>query len=198
MAGLGVSGSSEDFSRVSTAIWTGTSPITPSTDRNPPTSQQRRQTVTVDCFQASNYTDFLAEVTAQRYRIVFRLLAAGFALAALYHLAALAIPAFGRIAYPPTYPTLRHITFVIVDSMAAFLFLLRPGWFIWPYLVLTVQVLRGHGVRGWRTWVQKHQVNWIDAITVFGALLGLALLVLDRAAGKHGESTSEPGPAKLS
>ena len=107
-------------------------------------------------------------------------MAAGFALAALYHLAALAIPAFANIAYAPMYPPLRHVTFVIVDSLGAFLFLKRPRWFIWPYLVLTLQVLQGHGVRAWRTWVQGHQVNWIDAIVVSGVLLGLVLLLLDR------------------
>ena len=83
------------------------------------------------------------------------------------------------MAYPATYPPLRHITFVIVDSLTSFLFLSRPRWFIWPYLVLTIQILQGHGLRGWQTWVGKHQVNWIDAITVFGALLGLVLLALD-------------------
>ena len=79
------------------------------------------------------------------------------------------------------YPPLRHVTFVIVDGLGAFLFLSRPRWFIWPYLVLTLQVLQGHGVRAWQTWVQEHQLNWIDAITVSGILLGLTLLLLDRA-----------------
>jgi hypothetical protein len=54
-------------------------------------------------------------------------MAAGFALAALYHLAALTIPAFAKMAYPPLYPSLRHVVFVIVDSLGAFLFLVRPA-----------------------------------------------------------------------
>jgi hypothetical protein len=108
-------------------------------------------------------------------------MAAGFALAALYHVTALAIPAFAKIAYPPTYPPLRHVTFAIVDSLGAFLFLTRPRWLIWPYMVLTLQVLQGHGVRAWQTWVHEHWLNWIDAITVLGILLGLILLLLDRA-----------------
>lgn len=145
-----------------------------------------------------DYTDFLTEITAQRYGIAFRFLATGFALAALYHLAALAIPAFGRIVYPPTYPAARHMVFVIVNSVAAVLFLLRPRWFVWPYLVLTVQSLQGHGLRAWRALVLHRQVNWIDGIAVFGVLLGLAVLILDRATGRHGESTPELGPAKLS
>ena len=112
-------------------------------------------------------------------------MALGCATAAFYHVAALAFPAFAKMAYPPTYPPLRHITFVIADSLTSFLFLLRPRWFIWFYLVLTVQILQGHGLRGWQTWVDKHQFNWIDAITVFGALLGLVLLLLDLREFQH-------------
>jgi len=122
-------------------------------------------------------------------------MAAGFMVAALYHLAALAVPAFARMAYSPTYPQLRHITFVIVNILAASLFLWRPRWSIWPYLALTIQILQGHGVHGWRSLILKHQLNWVDAITVFGALLGLILLLFDRVAGKRGEPMSDPRPS---
>jgi hypothetical protein len=67
-----------------------------------------------------------------------------------------------------------------VNSLAAFLFLKRPRWFIWPYLALTAQVLQGHGVRLWQTWVDAHQINWLDAIVVPGVLLGLVLLLRER------------------
>ena len=116
-----------------------------------------------------------------RLTIPFRVMAAGFAVAALYHLAALAIPAFANIAYPPMYPPLRHVAFVIADVLGASLFLSRPRWFLWPYLVLTLQVLQGHGVRAWRTWTLERRINWIDAITVLVVLFGLILLLLDRA-----------------
>lgn len=138
----------------------------------------------------SRCADHLVETTSSRYRILFRLMALGYATAAMYHVAALAVPAFARTAYPPTYPPVRHIAFVMVDSLTSFLFLARPRWFIWPYVALTVQILQGHGLRGWQTWLDKHQLNWIDAITVFGALLGLALLLFDRLNGKSGEFTS--------
>jgi hypothetical protein len=127
-------------------------------------------------------------------------MAAGCAGTALYHLAALLIPAFAKIAYPLTYPLLQHVTFMIVDGLAALLFLLRPRWFIWPYLALTVQVLQGHGVRGCRTWVQKHQLDWIDGITVFGVFIGLALLVPDRRLAQKTariRGPSEVGPNRL-
>ena len=141
--------------------------------------------------QERRYNDFLAEGTASHYGILFRLMAVGCAAVAFYHLAALAIPAFDKIAYSPGYPPLRHVTFVIVDSFVAFLFLLRPRWFIWPYLALTAQVLRGHGVRGWQTWVHQHQLNWIDTITVLGTVLGLILLLLDRTSRTPEEFTSD-------
>ena len=58
--------------------------------------------------------------------------------------------------------------------------MLRPRWLIWPYLLLTLQVMQGHGVRAWQTLVDEHQINWIDAITVLGILLGLITLLIDR------------------
>jgi hypothetical protein len=148
---------------------------------------------TIGTERVNSYTDRLGEATPSRYRILFRLMAAGCAMAAVCHVAALAIPAFGKMAYAPGYPPLRHVTFVIVDSLASFLFLSRPRWFIWPYLVLTIQILQGHGLRGWRTWADKHQLNWVDAITVFGALLGLVLLALDLVDQRRGEFMSDQG-----
>lgn len=118
--------------------------------------------------------------TASHSSIPFRLVAVSFGLAVLYHAAALAIPAFAKVAYPATYPPLRHVAFIIVNSLAAFLFLKRPRWFIWPYLALTAQVLQGHGVRLWQTWVDAHQINWLDAIVVSGVLRGLVLLLRER------------------
>jgi hypothetical protein len=118
--------------------------------------------------------------TASHNSILFRLMAVIFGLGVLYHAAALSIPAFAKAAYPATYPPLRHVAFMIVNSLAAFLFLKRPRWFIWPYLVLTVQVLQGHGVRLWRAWADEHQINWIDLIVISGVLLGLALLIQER------------------
>ena len=112
-----------------------------------------------------------------------------FGLAALYHAAALSIPAFAKAAYPATYPPLRHVAFAIVNSLAAFLFLKRPRWFIWLYLVLTAQVLQGHGVRLWRTWVDEHQINRIDVMVIAGVLLGLALLLQERIGKRHRESS---------
>jgi len=118
--------------------------------------------------------------TTSHSSIAFRLMAVMFGLAVLYHAAALSIPVFLKAAYPAMYPPLRNVAFIIVNSLAAFLFLKRPRWLIWPYLVLTAQVLQGHGVQLWQTWVDVHQINWIDVIFVSGVLLGLVLLILER------------------
>jgi hypothetical protein len=107
-------------------------------------------------------------------------MAVGFAVAALYHGTALAVPSFAKAAYPADYPLWRHVVFIVVDGAGAYLFLKRPVWLIWPYLLLTVQVLQGHGVRLVRTWTQMHQIQWVDVITVAGILLGLGLLLMDR------------------
>ena len=110
----------------------------------------------------------------------FRILAAGFAGAALYHLAARAIPTFARAAYAPTYPLWRHIVFIVINVLAGYFMLLRPRWFFWIFAVFVVQVLQGHGVRLWRTWVDLHRIQWVDLVTVSGVLLGLLLLYRDK------------------
>jgi hypothetical protein len=122
-------------------------------------------------------------------------MAAGFTIAALFHCAGLASPALSRISHAPTYPPLRHVVFILIDGVAAFLFWSPPRWFIWPYVLLTVQVLQGHGARAWDTWSQAQKVNWIDVITVMGTLLGLTLLAMERkhAGGKTRERAEVAG-----
>jgi hypothetical protein len=91
--------------------------------------------------------------------IRFRVMAVGFAGTALYLLAALAVPAFAKIAYAPAYPPLRQIVFILFDGSAAYLMLSRPPWFIWLYLVLTAQVIQGRGGRAWQTWSQHRGID---------------------------------------
>jgi len=125
----------------------------------------------------------------------FRLMAAGFAAAALYHLTALTIPAFARVSYSPTYPVWRHLTFILVDGSAAYFMLRRLPWFIWAYLVLTIQVLQGHGLRLWQVWFGQHRIQWIDLITVLGTLLGLLFLYWDRPTSVTPATPSSSAPS---
>jgi hypothetical protein len=46
-------------------------------------------------------------MSAASRRVLLRLAAAGAAFATLYHATALAVPAFAKIAYPPTHPAWR-------------------------------------------------------------------------------------------
>jgi hypothetical protein len=53
----------------------------------------------------------MKQAPSHRYRLLLRMMAALFVSAALYHAAALAIPAFARAANPTAYSPLRHIVF---------------------------------------------------------------------------------------
>jgi hypothetical protein len=117
--------------------------------------------------------------------LVFRLAAAGAAVAAGIHAAALAWPAFAGAAYPPAYPAWRHVVFIAIDSAVAWLFLRRPRWFVWVYAVLTAQVLYGHGGAAWTAWQRDGHVSWIDAAAIVAVPLGLAMLVAEHAESKR-------------
>jgi len=118
-------------------------------------------------------------MTLKKQPVQFLVLSAGAAIAALGHLAALLIPSLANVAYSPTYPPLRHAVFITINVACAYLLLLRPHWFVWVYLVLTAQVVNGHGTRLWRTWFTQHEINWIDVITVSGVVLGVIFLFVD-------------------
>ena len=110
----------------------------------------------------------------------FRVAAAAAATAAAYHATAIAVPAFARIAYPPGYPTWRHVVFVLIDANLAWLLLRRPIWLIWPYSVLTAQVIYSHGGWAWRLWHAHGRIDPISVAMVIGVPLVLGLLVADR------------------
>jgi len=59
-----------------------------------------------------------------------------FVAASLYHVAALALPSFVRMAYPPEYPEWRHVAFAILNLGFAWLFAVRSRWLLWPFLAL--------------------------------------------------------------
>jgi len=111
--------------------------------------------------------------------LAFRLAAAGGVVAAGIHAAALAVPAFGRAAYSPTYQAWRHVVFVMIDATVAWLFLRRPRWFVWAYGVLTLQVLCSHGGSAWASWDHHGRVPWIDILALVAIPIALGLLVVD-------------------
>lgn len=119
-------------------------------------------------------------------RLAFRIAAIGALVAAVIHATALTVPAFAAAAYPPAYPLRRHALFVAIDLILALLFVRRPGWFVWVYAVLTVQVIAGHGGAAWASWHRDGHIALIDAAAIIAVPLGLGLLVVDRRARSQG------------
>ncbi len=103
-----------------------------------------------------------------------------FTLAAAWHVTAMAIPSLAATAYPSAYPAWRHIVFIQINLVFAWLFLLRPRWFIWPYILLVMQVVYSHGTAAWALWHQETRVDWISLVVIAAALVGLSLLIQDR------------------
>jgi hypothetical protein len=102
--------------------------------------------------------------------------------AAGYHCVALVLPAFAQAAYPPGYPVWRHILFVMIDVIFAGFLVWRPMWLIWPYTVLAVQQIKGHGGGAWTVWHRGGPITWtfwINLATVVGVLQGFWLLFMD-------------------
>jgi hypothetical protein len=116
-----------------------------------------------------------------RHRL-FRLAAAALSFASLYHLAAITVPEFGAMAYPPTYPFWRHVVLIVINTSFAALFLRRAVWLIWPYALLVLEIYRGHGVDAWTVWHREARIDWVSVITVIAATFGLVLLLVDRRA----------------
>lgn len=109
----------------------------------------------------------------------FRLAAAGALVAVAIHAAALAVPAFATATYPPGYPAWRHLLFVAIDAALAWLFLRRPGWFVWAYAILTAQVIYSHGGGALASWQRHGRVAWIDVVALVAVPLALGLLAMD-------------------
>ncbi len=109
---------------------------------------------------------------------VYRIASAAFLIAASYHLTALFIPAFAAVAYPPGYPRLRHVAFIGLNVVFSQLFVWRPRWLVWPYALMTLQILNGHGRGAWRLWQVQRRVDWISVALVMGAVALLFFLTM--------------------
>ncbi|MGO9094692.1 MAG: hypothetical protein ACLQGV_05665 [Bryobacteraceae bacterium] len=105
---------------------------------------------------------------------LFQVCAAVFLIAALYHLAAVAAPSLGIRG-----THWRHVLFVGIDVIFAWLFLRRPWWLALPFALLTLHSLRSHGQGAWNQWQKAGRVDWIGIGVVVVLPLILALLVRD-------------------
>ncbi len=73
--------------------------------------------------------------------ILFRVSAGIAVVAALFHAVTMLSPTVGALEYESTYPTWRHVVFIIIDAGLAWLLLRRPMWLVWAFAVLTLQIL---------------------------------------------------------
>lgn len=117
-------------------------------------------------------------IRSPRY-LIFRLAAVGAAVAAGFHAAAMLSPEIARLEYEPTYPIWRHVVFIGIDGVLAWLFLRRPSWLVWAYGLLTLQILNGHGRGALRIWIAQHRVDWISVAVSVLAPVVLCALFLD-------------------
>ena len=91
------------------------------------------------------------------------------------------VPEFAAVAYPQSYPMWRHAVFIIINTTFAAWFLQRPSWLIWPYAILVLQIFNGHGIDAWTLWLHERRIDWPSVVSVLGSMLGLWLLLVDRA-----------------
>jgi len=110
----------------------------------------------------------------------FRVSAAGALVAALFHAAAMLSQPVAALEYKPTYPTWRHVAFIVIDMSLAWLLLRRPRWLVWAFAALTLQILSSHGVGAWAMWTAQHRIDWISVAISIAAPVVLLLLFMDR------------------
>jgi len=119
-------------------------------------------------------------MTSRSRESLFRLCAAGAVVAGTFHLAAMVNPAIARIEYDSTYPAWRHVLFIAINGAVAWLLIRRPRWFVWPFALLTIHVVAGHGYWAWHVWTFERRVDWISFAVVIATPAILALLFIDR------------------
>jgi hypothetical protein len=93
------------------------------------------------------------------------------------------------------------VIFIGINGTLAWLLPQPPSWLIWPYGLLTIQVLNSHGLGGLHEWQRTGRVNWIDVASVIGDPLLLVVLAFDRqkrraafTAPAGGFASSDSGP----
>jgi hypothetical protein len=107
---------------------------------------------------------------------IFRLFAAIFFAAAIYHLIAVVVPG---LSIPGAH--WRHALFVGIDFLFAGLLLWRPRWLVFPFFVLTLWSLYSHGAHAWNWWHFERRVDWLSLGVVIVLPLMLTILILERA-----------------
>jgi hypothetical protein len=97
--------------------------------------------------------------TIKSRQVIYLTLAIAFAIAAIYHLAALLLPD----SFPRS-PVWRHILFILLNAIALLLTIRQWSWLWIPFSLLTIQQLSSHGLRAYNWWVLQQR---IDTVSIF-------------------------------
>jgi hypothetical protein len=116
--------------------------------------------------------------SARDIDLAFCALAILFGAGALFHAAAIALPALA-----PTSPAWRHAVFVIVNAVTAWGMLRRPRFFVFLFAILCAQQLYSHGADAWHAWHDEHRADLTSLAVLALMPLALAALVLDTRRG---------------
>ena len=111
-------------------------------------------------------------------RAAFAVLAFAFALAALFHLAAVVAPS---IAEPS--PPWRHALFAAINAAAAAGMLKRPRAFVFAFAALTAQQLYSHGTYGVDVWRREARIDWASVVVVIAMVTVTMTVIADLRVG---------------
>ena len=95
------------------------------------------------------------------HNFFFKMYAALFTIAAMYHIIGLIIP--DEILYLPRW---RHGLFVIVDVILVFITLHRTKWSLLIIGVITLQQIYSHGTRAWTWYTNDQIIDWISIVII--------------------------------
>jgi hypothetical protein len=114
---------------------------------------------------------------------LFRLAALAILCTAIYHGIAFFYPPIVKAVYGagylPGYPPRRHLAWVAIFVILAWLLLWRPTWLLLPYTVMVVQQFNGHGRNIWKLWTHSGLISWAEVGLLTGYIVIGLLLIVD-------------------
>jgi hypothetical protein len=109
---------------------------------------------------------------------VFRIIALLFGVAGVYHLVGFINP--NLVVQSPHW---RHGLFIIINLIGVCLILTRPSWIVYPFLLMTIQVIFSHGTRALKWW-NNNKIDWISLMVIVLMPIILSLIVYEQLNNK--------------
>ena len=106
--------------------------------------------------------------TAFLYALAFLVLMAG-----VYHFIGL----FYKINDAPIW---RHVLFVLVDFYCVYGLLKRPKYFVYFFLIMTIQQYYSHGFQLIENWNAAHKIHWVSLFILVLFPIGLWFLYIEQ------------------